>query len=188
MFLEKEIQFDGTINFQKAIEIYHRIISVGFKPFNIYSLSAVNYDLEIHLISDFHFDEYDFDVFVSDDIKERDMVARLEKGVERLLQDITDSQSDDPIVANSPKVRYYQECGKWSIEDIVGEEVERIVTYKQAKYIPLIGEHFGWQLSSVRNREIRIKKENGLYQVAFIADTKQELDKIEKSFHEIVSN
>ena len=185
--MDKEFEFEGRINFRNVMEIYRRIISVGFKSLNIYGLFARNYEKGIQLGEDFHYDELDYWVSIPEKNKEGDLVKQLQNVIDRFKQDIEDFQSDDLIVANSPKVRYHQEMGKWDIETIANEEIDRMNAYKQAEYIPLIGECFYKQLPFVRNRDMSIDKKNGLYQVRFTVDTHKEMDTVEKLFYEIVS-
>lgn len=185
--MDKEIEFEGKINFGNVMEMYRRIISVGFKPFNIYGLSANNYEKGIRLQGDFHYDEIDYSVSISEENKERDLVKKLESAIDKFQQDIEDCLSDNLIVANSPKVRYHQEMGKWDIETIANEEIDRMDAYKQAEYLPLSGARFHKQLPFVRNREISIDKKNGLYKVQFSVDSIKEMGAVERLFYEIVS-
>ncbi len=187
LIMDKEFEFEGRINFRNVMEMYRRIISAGFKPLNIYGLFARNYEKGIHLGGDFHYDELYYWVSISEGNKEQSVVKQLQNAVDRFNQDIEDCQSDDLIVANSPKVRYHQEVGKWDIETIANEEIDRMNVYKQAKYIPLIGERFHKQLPFVRNRDILIDKKKGLYQVRLRVDTPKEMDTVERLFYEIVS-
>lgn len=185
--MEQEILFKGRINFQDVIEIYRQIISVGFKPFNIYSLSAYNYDLGIHLMSNFHYDENDFIVTKSNNVKEKNLVKRLEKSVLKLEQDIEDSLSKDLLVSNSPKVRYHQETGKWDIENIADIEAQKMIAYKLPEDVPLIGARINVQLPFMINREIKFEKTDGIYQVKLLADSRTDLDEVEKVFYKLVS-
>lgn len=185
--MDETFQFQGRITFGNVMEMYRRIISVGFRPFNIYGVSANNYEQGIRFGSDFHFDEMDYWVSVSDDNKERDLVTRIQKDVDRFDKDLADSQSDDLIVANSPRVRYHQDIGRWNIDDIASEEIDGMNAYKQAEYIPLIGEKFNLQLPYVRDRDISINRKEGIYSVRLRVDTKRELDRVQRLFYEIVS-
>jgi len=185
--MDKKLQFDGKITFEDTLKMYRRIISIGARPFNIYGLSANNYEKGIFLGADFHFNKMDYQISLSEDNKKTNSVNRLEQDVEKFHQDVTDSQSDDPIVANSPKVRYYQDIGKWDIEDIATEEIDRMTIYKQAEYIPFIGEKFNFQFPFVKNRELSIDRTNGIYSVRLRVDTTRDADKVQKLFYEIVS-
>lgn len=185
--MDEEFKFEGSITFGNVMEMYKKIISVGFRPFNIYGLFAENFEQGINLGADFHFKEMNYWVSVSDDNKESDLVKKLQKEQERFCRDITDSQSNDLIVANSPKVRYHQDIGKWSIENIASEEIDSMNMYKQANYIPLIGERFYVQLPFVRDRDISIDRKDGVYSVRLRIDTKRELDTVQRLFYELVS-
>ena len=154
-----------------------RIIFVGIKPFNIYSLSAWNRDLDIHLYSFYHHHKNDFTISVSEDNKKRG-ITRAQKKVGNFVQTVEDSQSSNLIVANSPNVRAYQEFEKYDLGDIAQESVDVVSTSKIADFIPL--------LPFVKTRNIFIKKEE-FYFVQLRADSKKEIEKVEQLFYDIVS-
>ena len=176
--VQQEITFSGKIDFGQAVELYRRLICVGLKSLHNYNLYVNNRSLGIELSHDYHIEDDEAFITVSDEAKEKDLLSRVEAQAARLAKDIKESQSADSLVANSPKVRFYHESGRWRLEDIAKEEIESLTACRFPKEV------IGITLP-VRQREIRIRR-NGIYAVTYVTSSGKEAERMIRDFDAVL--
>ncbi len=182
---DREIEYEGIITFDDALTIYRRIISVGSRKLNIFGLDAFNYTNGAILTTDMHYDENDFTVTITGNPLEMDIVASTTKEIERFEQYLISSASPDPLIADSPNVRYRHETARYDTADVQDMPVDSVNTWRQPRSIEFGSHSYRWPLS--KHREIRIRGESGFYTVTLISDSVRELGKMERQFYRVMS-
>lgn len=183
---ERHIELNGSVRFRDIMDMYRDIISIGIPTFNIYGFSSYDHENGIHMIGDFHHDNLDYLISISEDNKQFGLISTLNDTVERMRDDIKDSGSHDPIVAHSPEVRAHHELGMQDFDAIADNRVDWAIVYKQAEHVPLIGERYGIRLPFIKDRELLLQRHGESYNCRFRADTIDDLATIENMLYGII--